>query len=203
MRNILLSAMILILATACGNPAQRPESQGPSYQQIKEMIVDVLETTEGKKAIREMMKDPEFKKEVIIADKDVEKAIANVMQDPKSKKELETILKKREVAKNFAEVTREEQKKLMKQLMKDPEYQKLLLDVLRDPEFEDNLLHLMKSRQYRQEMTKVMEEALETPSFQKKFEKLLEEAVKKAEQKKEKSEDQNQDGGGQEQQEST
>ncbi len=56
----------------------------------------------------------------------------------------------------------------------------------------------MKSRQYRKEMTKVMEDALETPSFQKKFEKLLEEAVKKAEQKKKKGG--SQDGGEQEQQ---
>ncbi len=93
--------MILILATACSSPAQRPESQGPDYQQIKEMVVDVLETNEGKKAIREMMKDPKFKREVVIADKDVEKAVAKTMQDPKTKKQLEEILKKREVAKTW------------------------------------------------------------------------------------------------------
>lgn len=186
MRNILFAVMIVILTTACSNAAQRPESQGPNYRQVKEMVIDVLETNEGKKAIREMMKDPEFKREAVITSQDMEKAVAKTLQDPKSKKELENILKKPEVAKNFAEATRKEQQKLMKQLMKDPEYQKLLLDVLRDPEFEDHLLHLMKSRKYRQEMPKIMEEAMDTPSFQKKMEKLLEEAVKKAEQKKKK-----------------
>ncbi|TMZ31632.1 spore gernimation protein GerD, partial [Klebsiella pneumoniae] len=67
MRNILLAAMIFVLTAACSSPAQRPESRGPDYQQVKEIVVDVLQTNEGKRAIKEMMKDPEFKREVVIA----------------------------------------------------------------------------------------------------------------------------------------
>jgi spore germination protein D len=72
MRYVAFLTGLAILVTAGCSPAQKPdESQGPDYQQIKQMMVDVLHTKEGKKALQEVMKDPEFKKDMVFTQKDL------------------------------------------------------------------------------------------------------------------------------------
>jgi spore germination protein D len=185
MRYLAFLTGLVILVTAGCSPAQKPEeSQGPDYQQMKQMVMDVLHTKEGEKALQEVMKDPEFKKNMVFTQKDLEMAVAKSFTDPKAKKELESLLKKPEVAKNLFKTVENEQKNLMKQLMKDPQYQQLMIDIMKDPQFEKNVLQLMKSQQYRKETMKVMEDALQAPSFKEKFMKLLQEAVKQAQSQK-------------------
>lgn len=192
-----LTGMLLAVLGAC-SPSPKPESKQQDYQETKQMIVDVLQSQEGKKAFQELLKEPEFRNEIIINDHEFEQAFQKLLTDPKMSKQLETVLAKTEVASNFAKVTQKEQAQLSKQLMKDPEYQKMMMDLWKDPEYTKQLLQLMKSQDYRKQTMKVMEEALDNPMFKEKFSKLMEEAMKKQQQGE--SGGQKQGGGGQEQQ---
>lgn len=174
----LILSLLLVILTSC-SPNSKTESRQQGYRESKQLVMDVLQTQEGKKALKEIIREPDFKREIIISDQDVEKAITQSMTDPKMRKQLERLFEKPQVAASFAKATQKEQKDLFKQLMKDPEYQKMMLDLLKDPEFSKQLNQVMKSRENRKQMQKVMEEALESPTFKEKFLKLLSEAMKK------------------------
>jgi spore germination protein D len=147
----------------------------PDYQQVKEIVLDVIHTSEGKKVIQDLMKDPEFKAEVMLQSQEMEKVIGKTFTDDKTKKEWEKILAKPDVANNLAKASEKQQQQLMKTLMKDPEYQKAMLDLLKDPEFGKHILQLMKSQENRQATMKLIEETLKTPSFQDRLKKIIQE----------------------------
>jgi spore germination protein D len=180
MRRPILSLLVIMLALISCSPNEgETQEQQPDYQKIKEMTLDVLHTPEGKKALQELMAEPEFKQQIVISGSDVEQMVAKSFTDEKTKKEWEKILQKPQVAANLAKVTEKQQKQLLKDLMKDPEYQKMMLDLLKDPQISAHILQLMKSQQHRKEVMKIMEEALKVPSFQEKLMKLMEQAQKK------------------------
>ncbi|WP_140413613.1 spore germination lipoprotein GerD [Marininema halotolerans] len=172
---LILSILIITPLTACGS-SDKSQSKTGDYTGMKQMVTDVLHTQDGKKSVQEMMKDPEFRSQVIITDQQIEKTISDTLTNPKMQPQLEKLLAKPKVAANFAKATQEEHKKLIKQLMKDPDYQKMMLDILKDPEFTKQLLQLMKSKESRQQIMKVMEEALQNPAFKEKYMKLMKEA---------------------------
>lgn len=155
------------------------QSQEPDYQKIKEITLDVLQTNEGKKALQELMADPELKQKVMLNSQELEKTIAKSISDQKTKKDWEKIFQSPEVATNLSKATEEQNKKLMKALMKDPEYQKMMLDLLKDPQFSMHIVQLLKSQQATKEIQKAMEQMIQVPSIQEKLMKMMQEAQKK------------------------
>lgn len=194
MHRWVLIPLILLFALISCSPQE--QAQEPDYQKTKEITLDVLHTPEGKKAIQELMTEPEFKEQIVIKGKDVEEILSKSMTDEKSKKEWEKMLQKPEIAGSFYKATKKEQEELMKTLMKDPEYQKMMLDLLKDPQFSKHLFGLLKSQEARKEIMKIMEEALQVPTFQEKLMKLMEQSQKKKE-GKEGGGGQKEGGGGQ------
>ncbi|TCW36717.1 spore germination lipoprotein GerD [Laceyella sacchari] len=164
---------------SCNNSQSQP--QEPDYQKIKEITLDVLHTSEGKKMLEDVMTDPSFKQKVTIDSKELETILAKSFTDQQTKKEWEKILQKETVAANLYKATEEQQKTMLKTMMKDPEYQKMMLDLLKDPQFSQHLIQLLKSQQARQEVQKLMEELVSVPSIQEKLAKKVKEALKQKE----------------------
>ncbi|CEH30924.1 hypothetical protein AM501_13735 [Aneurinibacillus migulanus] len=165
--SILLLAVIL---TGCGGGNQQKEkSTSANYNETKQMVVDILKTKEGKKAIKEATKGNRMSTQSIQGGGNAGGGgdggggqggggegsgaqIQQMMQDPK-------------FANSMAKAMQEENKKLIKDLMKDPEYQKMMLNVMKDPEYQRMVLETMKSPAYRQQTMTIMKESLQSPMF--------------------------------------
>ncbi|MDG5788075.1 spore germination lipoprotein GerD [Evansella sp. AB-P1] len=194
-RNILYIGIIFILlatSTGCAAMEEQNTSQ-PSYESTKKMMVDMLQTEEGKKAIQEVLKDDEVKTALVIEQDYVRETIQSTLTSEEGKEYWQKVMQDPEFAKSFAESMQNENEKLLKNLMKDPEYQEMMISVLKDPEMEEEYLELMKSKEYRQQIMTVMTEAFESPFFVAKINEILarvaEEQMKKDDDQEQKKED--------------
>lgn len=141
-------------------------SQEPNYEMTKKMVIDILQTEDGKKTIQEMMSSDGMKEHLVIASDVVKTAINETLLSEEGAKMWQTLFKDPSFAKGFAESMSDPQKELIKQLMKDPEYQQSLMEILQNPELSEQTLTLLKSQQFRSHLQTLITETVESPLFQ-------------------------------------
>lgn len=163
-RFILFFTLIMAMSAGCNQGAQQQQAK-PDYEEQKEMVLDIMQTEEGKKILAETLTDPKIKEKVILSDMKIQQTIESSLTSPENKKQLQEVMKDPKFAASFAKAIKEEDKKLHKDLMKDPEYQEMMITILKNPETEKMLMDVMKSKAYRQQTMMVMKEALESPMF--------------------------------------
>jgi len=159
-----LLVIVCLFLASCSSGHGQSTSQ-PDYKSTKDMVLDILQTDEAKKSVEKMMKDEKFKQNIMLDESTVRTTLIQSMTNPNSS-HIKEAFKDPKFASTLAKSMKDEQKKLMKDLMKDPEYQKDLVSVMKDPEFEKNLMDLMKSSAYRQQTMTIMKESLQSPLFQ-------------------------------------
>ena len=165
-------AIVCLVMTSCSSGGQAQSSSQPDYKSVKDMVLDILQTDEAKKSVEKMMKDEKFKQNLMLDESTIRTTLVQSMTNPNSP-HIKEAFKDPKFASTLAKSLKSEQKTLMKDLMKDPEYQKDLMNIMKDPEFEKNLMDLMKSSAYRQQTMQIMKESLQSPLFQEELMKLL------------------------------
>jgi len=181
----LLGITLTLLAACNGDTAANKEGD---YEATKKMVVDILQTEDGKKALAEIMADEKLKQELVIQSDVVKSTINEALASDKGKEMWTTLFEDPKFVEGYAKSMSEEQQKLMKDLMNDAEYQKQMLELLQNPEITDQMMTLMKSQQFRAHLEETITQTLETPLFQAKIQEIL---LKAAEQQS-----QGQQGGG-------
>jgi spore germination protein D len=189
---LLLLSYFLILS-ACAPP--EPSPPPPDYDQTKKMVVDILKTDEGKKAINEIMKDEKIKQELIMDQAVVKQTIEQALTSKKGEDFWKKMFKDPKFAESFAQSLKTEQEKMLKALMKDPEYQAMIIDILQNPEVEKSMITVLKSKEFRTHLQQVITETFESPLFKAKIQDLLLKAVEDMQGTKKKDEDQEEGGG--------
>jgi spore germination protein D len=182
----LLFTCFFILLTACST--QDSGSANIEYEETKKMIVDILKTEDGKKALKEVLSDDEFKAQLAIDNTVVTDSIQATLVSDKGKEFWKKAFEDPEFAKSFATSMEEGNQKLMKSLMNDPEYRKKIIELLHDPDLEKELADLLKGNEYREHLKSVISETLESPLYQAKIQEILLKAASEQEKKKEESE---------------
>ncbi|MGG1443115.1 spore germination lipoprotein GerD [Brevibacillus laterosporus] len=152
-----------LLLSSCGTTSQN-QSQ-PDYKSTKTMVLDILQTDEAKKAMESMMKDESFQKNLIMNPETVRTTLIQSIAKPNNP-HIKQAFKDPKFTSTLAKSMKAENKKLLKELMKDPEYQQMMLSILKDPEYEKSLLDLMKTSAYRKQTMQIMKDSLESPMFQ-------------------------------------
>ena len=142
------------------------------------MVLDILQTEEGKKAIKEIIKDDAIKQEIMLDEPFIKKTIQETLLQADNKEKWQQLLTDPKFMKEYAKQLEEQNKKIIKDLMKDPEYQSAMMEVLKDPEMEKQFLELTKSKAFRQETMSVMKEALGSPYFRLELLQLLSQVAK-------------------------
>lgn len=176
----LMVILAVFLFTSC-SPAQRPQQETTlPYESTKEMVIDILKTDDGKKAIQEMFRDREFQKQVVISEEDLKSVIQETITGEENREKLNEIISEPKFAAELAKALKEQNKQLLKDLMKDPEYRSMLQEVFQDPEFQQEHLKLLKSNAFRQHIITVMKESLESPMFQDELVQLMMKAQEEA-----------------------
>lgn len=154
-------------------------SKEADYDTTKKMVIDILQTDDGKKALKELMSDEEMKKQLVIESDLVKDSIDQVLISEQGKQMWSTLFQDPEFTQTFATSMSEEQKDLMKRLMNDASYQKQMLELLQDPEMMKQILTVMKSQEFRSHLEETIQQTLETPLFQTKIEDILLKAAEK------------------------
>src|SRR5699024_2260430 len=82
-RSLLIGMIVLsaLLISGCngGNAAQEEQD----YEQTKKMVVDILQTEDGKKALKEILADESLKQELVIESEEVKDSINETLASEK------------------------------------------------------------------------------------------------------------------------
>ena len=171
----------LAVLTSCGQ--DQSQSAQVNYNEVKSMVVDILKTEDGQKAIRDASKEVEetdFRQLSILQTgqgQQLQMAVKEVLSDPAYAQSLKEAMIDPKFAGDFAKAITTENKKIQKELIKDPEYQQALIDVFKDPQMQAMIMQTMKSSEYRQQIITIMKESIETPLFQADLLQLMERAL--------------------------
>lgn len=178
----LLLFSILLVFAGCA-----PQNQGTAqldYDQTKKMVVDILQTEEGKKAIQGIMKDDGIKQSLVMDQATVTSTIQQTLNSEQQTEFWKKSFKDPKFTATFAKSMQKEHEKVIKSLMNDPEYQKMMMDLLKNPEVEREMVELMRSQKYRAHLQQVMTETFESPIYQEKIQDLLMKAAAEQQMKK-------------------
>ena len=63
-------------------------------------------------------------------------------------------------------------KRLLKELMNDPEYRGMMIEVFKEPEIQKELADALKSKEYREHLQKVITETVDSPLFKVKMQEI-------------------------------
>src|SRR5690625_1778904 len=149
--------VILIFLSSCANENSHKELD---YDQTKKMVVDILQTDEGKKTVRDLINDDKMKQLLIMDSDDIKNAVTNTLNSNESKKMWKELFEDPEFATSFSETFGDEQQNLFKHLMNDATFQKQMIDLLKNPEMTEQNLQLLKSQQFREHLEEVILETL-------------------------------------------
>lgn len=169
-RLLLLSFFILTFTGCSGNETSGGELD---YEQTKKMVVDILKTDDGKKALQEVMSDDGMKQKLVMDQKIVTDTIEKTLTSEKGTDFWQKSFEDPKFAESIAKSMKKENEKLLKDLMKDPEYRGMMIEILKDPELEKELTNVLKSKEYREHLQTVISETFESPLFKVKIQSIL------------------------------
>lgn len=160
--------------SGCGSEPSYAPPQG-DYKEMKTMVVDILKSDEGKKAVEDALKQgggssggsggPGMQMMTMQATDQIRTAVKDTITSPEYKKEFEKIMTDPQFAGDFAKAISTQNKQLHMQLIKDPTYQKAISDIMKSPEVMKMFLDLTKTPEYRKQSMTVMQEAMQNPMF--------------------------------------
>lgn len=186
----IIIGLISITFILSGCNAADSQTKEVDYEQTKKMVVDILKTDEGKKAVQDLMTDEKMKQQLIMDAEIVKQSIMEVITSEDGIQMWKKLFDDSEFVKKYTEALDGEQKKLFKGLMHDAEFQKQMLELLQNPEISEQTLTLLKSQQFRAHLEETIGQTLDSPLYKAKIEEIL---LKAAEKKK--KEDAKESGG--------
>lgn len=188
--SLLVLFIAMIFLSACADQ----QSEQMDYDETKKMVIDILKTDEGKKAVQEIIKDEEIQKKLILDQRAVNDTIQKTLTSEQGKDFWKGTFEDSKFAEGFAKTLRNEHEKVLKQLMKDPEYQAMLLDVLKNPQMEDEVMTVLKSQEYRKYLQEVITDTFTSPLFKTKIEETLLKAAEDLQKQQQNNQTKNEEG---------
>lgn len=204
---ICILCLFTLPLAACGSePSSSAAQSGGSYKDMKSMVLDILKSDDGKKAIYEALSGDQssgsggesstgsgasgqsasgsggFGIKMILPSQSAEQirmAVKETITSSDYKKELEKIMTDPQFAGDFAKAVNSQSKQLHMELIKDPTYQKSISDIMKSPEMMKMFLDLTKTSDFRKQSMAVMQEAMQSPLFKAEVTELLQTVVQK------------------------
>lgn len=192
-KSTLLLLLIMVFLTSCSSKESSSGGQ-VDYDQTKKMVVDILKTDEGKKAIQDVMSDDKMKEKLIMDQKVVTDTIQQTLTSDKATEFWKKTFSDAKFAQGVAKNMKSENQQLLKALMNDPEYRNMMIQVFKEPAIQQELTDALKSKDYRAHLQQVITETVDSPLFKVKIQDIL---IKAAEDLKGKSGGKSDSGGSQ------
>ncbi|MEH7159280.1 spore germination lipoprotein GerD [Neobacillus drentensis] len=178
-KGMLLLLPIMVFLTSCSSNDASSGGQ-VDYEATKKMVVDILKTDDGKKAIQDVMSSDSMKEKLVMDQKVVSDTIQQTLTSDKAKEYWKETFSDPKFAQNVSKNLKSENKKLLKELMNDPEYRGMMIEVFKEPEIQKAMTDALKSKEYRTHLQKVITETVDSPLFKAKIQELLLKAAEEA-----------------------
>lgn len=169
--NLLLPFCLFFIVSGCAES----QAQGGEldYEETKKMVVDILKTDDGKKAIQEVLSDEKLKQQLIMDQTVVKEVIEQTLTSDKGMEFWKKAYEDPKFAEGMAKSMKTENETLIKNLMNDPDYRGKLVEIMKDPELQKEVQDTLKSTEYREHLQKIVSETFESPLFKAKIQDLL------------------------------
>ena len=169
MKKILSLSFVLILLTGCVEPS----SSGSNYEEMKKVVTDALQTEDGKKALRDILENQSFRELLVLEHTEVQTAIEQTLLSEKASEFWKTALEDPKIKEAFAKSIQKELSTLQKDLLKDAGYQEELTKFFDQPDMQKQLESILKGTTMRKEIEKVVQDTIENPLMQTKWQELI------------------------------
>jgi spore germination protein D len=178
-KSMVLLLPIMVFLTSCSSGDTSGGGQ-VDYEATKKMVVDILKTDDGKKAIQDVMSSDSMKEKLVMDQKVVSDTIQQTLTSDKAQEYWKKTFSDPKFAQSVSKNLKTENKKLLKELMNDPEYRGMMVEVFKEPEIQKQMTDALKSKEYRTHLQKVITETVDSPLFKAKIQELLLKAAEQA-----------------------
>mgnify|MGYP003417922792 FL=1 len=168
MKKLLPLSLFLILLTGCAEP-----SSNANYEEMKKVFTDAIQTEDGKKALREILETQTFRDLLVLEHSEVQTAIEQTLLSEKASEFWKHSLDDAKMKEAFAKSIQKELKTIQKDLLKDAAYQEELVKFFDQPDMQKQLESILKGSTMRKELEKVVQETIENPLMQTKWQELI------------------------------
>lgn len=169
MKKLLPLSLALFLLTGCVEPS----SSSSNYEEMKKMFADAIQTEDGKKALREILETPSFRELLVLEHTEVQTAIEQTLLSEKASEFWKHTLEDAKMKEAFAKSIQKELGTIQKDLLKDASYQEELIKFFDQPDMQKQLESILKGSTMRKELEKVVQETIENPLMQTKWQELI------------------------------
>ncbi|PKR76538.1 spore gernimation protein GerD [Halalkalibacillus sediminis] len=185
MKKIIMISIALIFAlTACAQGGGESK-ENPDYEATKKMVVDILKTDDGKKALTEVLSAEETKSQLVIDSETVKQSLEQTMDSEKGKEFWKKLYEDPSFVQSYVNATQEHDKELIKGLMNDSTYQEQLISIFQNEQMQQTIIGALKSQPFRAHLEETIQETLNSPLFKAKMTETLLQAAEKAKQSEE------------------
>ena len=167
-RYLFLSLMVLFLVS-CSDA----KTTTLSYDEVKKIMVDAVQTEEGKKAIRQLFEEKSFRELLVINTEEVKKATEETLLSKEAEEFWKKTFEDPKFKESFAKGMKKQQEDLMKDLLKDASYQEDLIAFFNQPEMQKQLESILKGSKMKKEIEKSVMDTIENPLLQSKWQELI------------------------------
>ena len=144
-----------------------------SYDEVKKIMVDAIQTEDGKKAVRQLFEDKSFRELLVLDTEDVKTATEEALLSEEATAFWIKTFEDPKFKESFAKSMKKQQQDLMKDLMSDAAYQEDLISFFNQPEMQKQLETILKGTTMRKEIEKTVMETIENPLLQTKWQELI------------------------------
>lgn len=169
MRRLLTLLFFSILLVGCNDE----KTSTLSYDEIKKIMADSIQTEDGKKAVRELLNDQSFRDLLILEHPEVENAMKTTLLSKEAEEFWKKTFEDPKFKETLAKSMKDQQEDLMKKLMNDAEYQEMLTKFFDQPDMQKQFESLLKSSALRKQMEEVVMETIDNPLLQTKWVELI------------------------------
>lgn len=165
---ILFFLVLTILISACSDT-----NKENTYDATKKMVVDILQTDDGKKALIDIITNEKVKHQLVIESDIVKEAVDSMFTSQEHQKMWNELFQDPTFVETYVKSTKEAQKEVFKKLMLDATYQEQMLQLLKNPEITEQIQNVVKGQQFRSHLEEIIQETFENPLFQAKLTDIL------------------------------
>lgn len=166
---LLVMSILTVLLVSCSDT----KTTTMSYDEVKKIMVDAVQTEEGKKAIRQLFEEKSFRELLVLDTDEVKKATEQTLLSKEAedfwKKTFEDPAFKESLAKSM----KQQQEDILKGLLNDASYQEDLTAFFGQADMQKQLETILKGAVMRKELEKIVTETIENPLMQTKWQELI------------------------------
>ena len=144
-----------------------------TYEEIKKIMIDTVQTEEGKKAFQQLLSDPTFKEQLVIEDKTVKSAIETKLLSKDAEQFWIKMFEDPKFQEAYAKSIEQQHKKILQDMLSDAETQKKLVEFFGQPDMQKQFETILKGSTLRKQMEEVAMETIENPLLQTKWQELI------------------------------